>query len=533
MRKKMKRTAALLLASMMALSGCGSDGGKQGENQGQADAGSGEKPEEITVMIWDRGDAAPGTTADDNTMTDWIHDEVLKECNVSVNFLPVVRSDSDNKINVMMAGGTAPDLVYTYSRSLFLDYTSKGGLADLTESVEKYGENIKKYVGDEILDICNIDGHQYGITATSDGFDRNRHTVYIRKDWLDKLGREIPTTKEEFIDALYEFKEKDPGNVGDKLVPWAVSGKIDTDRHFTDFVCSYADPDQWDEKSMTIYEGYLKGLKPGTKEGFRVLNQMYNDGILSPDFAVDTNEDKYKQDLTNGYVGVCVDDGDKPISGDWYDALKSNVPDAEWVAISCFENCEGKYTRPAASRIQKTMMVPKTSEEKADAVVKFLNWIVQPEVAAKISNTPVAEKDENGMYVPLTKEKKYELGYPNTLGDYNLLNRNFYELETKEDVVKSRQISMPYLSEEYLSDNYDTLKKDVYYEPVVKKVLEKEAKYGVNLTKMVIEMEYRVVSAPVDQFDAVYEAEYQKMVEAGLEEVWKEREEYYNSTVGK
>lgn len=551
MKNKGKKLAAMVLALCLAVSvltGCSSKNGSNGSStsgtssessktsQGgssQESSTSSEKPEEITVMIWDRGDAAPGTTAEDNALTDWIKEQVLQECNVSVTFVPVPRSDSDDKINVMMAGGTAPDLVYTYSRSLFMDYASKGGLTDLSSYVDQYGANIKEYVGEEVLDLCNLDGAQYGISATTDGFDRNKHTVYIRKDWLDKLGLDVPQTKEEFINALYAFKENDPGNVGDKLVPWAVSGKADTERHFTNFVFSYADPDQWDDKSMTIYEGYIKAIKPGTKEGYRVLNKLYNDGILSPDFAVDTSEDKYKQDVTNGYAGVCIDDGDKPIGADWYNTLKSNAPDAEWVNICCFENYEGKYTRPASSRLQKTMMVPKTSEDKAAAVVKFLNWIVQPEVAGAIAYTPAAQLDENGRHIPLTKEEKYELGYPNSTGDYNLLNRNFYQMKTKEDVINARLITMPYLSYEYLSENYDVNTKDIYYEPVFKKVLNSVVVYGTNLDKMIVAMQYKVVSAPVEDFDKVYDEEYQKLVEAGLNEVLAEREQYYNETAGK
>lgn len=542
MKKRIKELAALLLTAAMVFTGCGAQGAGQGTVKDETSAAGttgqtaetknnaeGEQAEEITIMIWDRGDAAPNTTADNNALTQWIQEQVLEECNVKVNFMPIPRSDSDNKINVMMAGGTAPDLVYTYSRSLFLDYASKGGLANLSTAVDQYGENIKTYVGDEILDLCNLEGGLYGISATSDGFDRNKHTVYVRKDWLDKLGLDIPATKQEFLDMLYAFQEEDPGNVGDKLVPWAVSGKADTERHFTNFACSYADEDQWDEKSMTIYEGYIKGIKPGTKEGFRVLNQLYNDGIISPDFAVDTSEDKYKQDVTSGFAGVCIDDGDKPIGKDWYETLKSNAPDAEWVVVNCFENYAGEYTRPASSRLQKTMMVPKTSEAKAEAVVKFLNWIVQPEIAGIMAYTPAAELDENGRHIPLTKEEKYALGYPNTTGDYNLLNRNFYQMETKEDVVAARWITMPYLTEEYLAHNYDVCTTEIYYEPVFKKVLDSSVKYETNLNKLVVEMEYKVVSTSVENFDKVYDEEYEKLMQAGLDELLAEREEYYNT----
>ena len=35
--------------------------------------------------------------------------------------------------------------------------------------------------------------------------------AYIRKDWLDELGMEMPTTKEELGEYLYAVKEKNLG----------------------------------------------------------------------------------------------------------------------------------------------------------------------------------------------------------------------------------------------------------------------------------------------------------------------------------
>ena len=50
-----------------------------------------EEPEEITVMIWDRGDAAPGTTIEDNALTTSIQEQVLAATNVKVNYQAVSR----------------------------------------------------------------------------------------------------------------------------------------------------------------------------------------------------------------------------------------------------------------------------------------------------------------------------------------------------------------------------------------------------------------------------------------------------------
>ena len=48
-----------------------------------------------------------------------------------------------------------------------------------------------------------------------------------------------------------------------------------------------------------------------------------------------------------------------------------------------------------------------------------------------------------------------------------------------------------------------------------------------------IECAYKVISAPVDQFDATYETEYNKVLQAGFAQVIEAREAYYNENVAK
>ncbi|WP_277406006.1 hypothetical protein [Lacrimispora xylanisolvens] len=48
-------------------------------------------------MIWDRGDAAPGTTVENNTQTDWVKKQVKEKYNINVEYVSVPRSSSDEK----------------------------------------------------------------------------------------------------------------------------------------------------------------------------------------------------------------------------------------------------------------------------------------------------------------------------------------------------------------------------------------------------------------------------------------------------
>ncbi|MEG0378080.1 MAG: extracellular solute-binding protein, partial [Eubacterium sp.] len=311
MKKKataVKKVITGILASTMVLSGCSGSGtsptaAPPSTTGGmEAQAVTEEAPAELTVMAWDRGDSAPGTTADNNALTKWITAQVLADCNIKVTFVPVPRKTADDKLNVMMAGGSAPDIVFTYTRTLVMDYAEKGGLLELTPYLEQYGTEIQKNLGD-VQHIGYMSNGQYALmqkaATTADGFTKADYGSYIRKDWVDKLGKKLPTNQEELLALLHEFKEKDPGNVGaDKLIPWAMSGLSDGARNFLPFVSSYAET--CDEEHILVYDDRLAAIAPGTKEALQIMNQLYNEGIISKDFPVDTSADKYIQDITNG-----------------------------------------------------------------------------------------------------------------------------------------------------------------------------------------------------------------------------------------
>jgi putative aldouronate transport system substrate-binding protein len=212
-----KSTVAITLAAVM-LAGCG--GGSASSNSGGSGSGSeggsgtgggaAASGEEVTisVMVWDRGNAAPGTTPEDNTLTDYIKQNMKEKCNINVEYVSVPRSSSDDKVNIMMAGGNAPDIIFTYSQNLFNNFAQNGGLADLTAAYEANGENLKKNQG-EIQSMGQYDGKQYAILKQR-GLEMPRHLGFIRKDWLDAMGMEIPKTKEDLAAYLQAVKVLEP-----------------------------------------------------------------------------------------------------------------------------------------------------------------------------------------------------------------------------------------------------------------------------------------------------------------------------------
>jgi len=516
-------TAAMLAAVMLA--GCGSGGTTATTAAAGGAAGAEEKGEEVTirVMIWDRGDAAPGTTVENNALTDWIKAQMKEKYNINVEYVSVPRASSDDKVNIMMTGGNAPDIVFTYSQNLFNSFAQNGGLADLGTAYDTYGGDIEQYLG-EAQEIGLVDGTRYAVMKQR-GIEACRHTAYIRQDWLDALGMERPKTKEELFAYLEAVKEKNPGGVSN-VIPWGMSGKMDTEMHYVNFVGSYVDLST--EKDAYVYSEQYMAVAPGSIDGLRKLNELYNKGLITKDFATDTTEDIFKAQVSSGNVGFLLYDTEKV--WDYISVLTQQEGKDTFVPVSCFDLADGSYRNPFEQRYGMFLMIPKASEAKLDACMKYLNWQADPEVAENIAYTPDHERDELGVPIKATTEVFHASKYPGTPDDYNIVNLGFAFTSDRTAVIGKWNKEQEVWGNLAWFENYYNVRNEGKYRfPVYSNISQEESDYGKNVQDLMIEYVYKVISCPTDSFDATQQAEYGKLVSAGMQKILDARAAYYDS----
>lgn len=490
-------------------------------NAGSSDSGA----QTIHAMILDRGQAAPGTTMENNAMTKFINGQVLKDCGVDVRFTSVSADMHDEKLIVLIASGSAPDIMWTNSRQLFTEVAKRNGLADLGPSIVKYGADIQANNGD-ILPLGMFNGAQYAIPAKQT-FAALTHLGYIRKDWLDALGLPLPKTKEELISDLYAFKEKDPGHLGGDVIPWGMSGTMNSELHYEHFTYSYAETGN--RMNDYLYTQMYKCLRPGAKEGFREMNKLYNDGLISKDFALDTSSDKLNSDIVSGRVGFFMADSFSPF--DMFTSLKAKVPTAEYAAVNCLESPDGQYLSNASPVNGAYLMVPRTSQKKVDACVEYLNWLAKPENQYKVQFSPEYTLNERNYPTAPKTEDLVKEGYPADYSRYSLVSTYFKTNPT--DWALNMAATYPQLGKDFFAGVFTAATSNLYFEPVITDYLPVENKYLMNLQKMMLEFAYTNISAPAAGFDKVYDDGYKKLETAGLDQILAEKEQYYNDKVKK
>lgn len=506
MRKKITRIAALLMATVMLLTGCGANGktSKKGELV------------EITVMVYDRGqEYSAGNSLTDNEFTRWVN-SYMEPQGVHVTYIPVPRSGADNEVNLMLAAGTAPDVIRTYDAQRVATYAMQGGLADLTNYVDQLDADFVKNNKDAI-EWCRIDGVQWALPGVY-SYHGKSHETYIRQDLVEGMGMKMPTTRDELIKVLYAMKEKYPD-----ITPYAFSGKIQ-DTNYTNFLLSYTS--RANERDNYIYEPtFTIVLKPGHKEGLKQLNRFVLDGIIDPNFALDTDSTIYNQAIANGKVGFVMDGSSDCISA----YATAEDPNYHMVEGDFIKDADGSYAVPSQGAFSHYVYVPKTAEGKLDAIFKYLKFLSTEKYAIEVNNGVIgigADLDANGIPVGRSKADRLAAGTSGNPTDNGFMICNFqYE---KDNLVSSFLASHPEVPEDVAVGKYASQYSNYYERAVINTILPSD-QYAPLLQTLIVEFVFKCMNAPEGQFEEVYKKEYQILLDNHLQEVLDERAAWYDA----
>lgn len=282
---------------------------------------------------------------------------------VQYDMLPA--DQPQEKLNLVMASGESYDTVTTLGGSdyqaLFTDYAKKGALTDLTPLIDKYGPNIKAQISEESLNAGKVDGKIYMIPTKTIQYVES--SLLIRQDWLDKLNLKVPTTLDELVHVLKEFKEKDPGGNGSNNIPMTIVG----DKPLIDnIVGAFGMPNFYNDVNGKLTP---RPLDPAYKNYLSFVADLFKQGLLDKEFAV--NKDAtMKEKLTSGKAGVVqLTWAEVPTVAD---TLKKNQPDAKLVFIGPLKGKDGKSGFRMTAGVDRITYIPKSAKNPEDAI-KWIN----------------------------------------------------------------------------------------------------------------------------------------------------------------
>lgn len=146
MRRSLKVISLLMLVMVMGLTACssGSKNGSSGESGGKVD---------LSMTIW-------GSEDEKKIYQERL--DIVKQTYPDINVkLNVVAGDYDQKVQTMIAGGTAPDIMMIAEN--YQAYASKNQIIPLDDMIQANNVNMSERYSDDIANLMKYDGKQFGL----------------------------------------------------------------------------------------------------------------------------------------------------------------------------------------------------------------------------------------------------------------------------------------------------------------------------------------------------------------------------------
>ena len=183
-----------------------------------------------------------------------------------------------------------------------------GVIIRLNDIIDQYAPNLKQILDDHPdwrKQVVTDEGDIYVFPfLRGDPYLLVFQGPIVRKDWLDKLGLEVPTTIDEWHTMLAAFKEKDPAGDG-KTVPFTT---MLYGRPLDSFKLSYAFVGAWGI-TMAYYndKGTVKfgPLQPEFKDFLGTMAQWYKEGLIDPD-SVSMDQKLMDAKVTGNQLGSFI-----------------------------------------------------------------------------------------------------------------------------------------------------------------------------------------------------------------------------------
>ena len=294
--------------------------------------------------------------------------------NIGVDF-NLIQGDGGNytqQLALYVSSGDMPDVVMC-DYSVWRDYALDGAWADLSSYLsEENCPELMTYVGDN-WSYMTMDGEVLGVPSMLDV--PSSHVTFVRQDWLDNLGLEMPTTLDELTEVLRAFTTQDPdGNGEDDTYGMSGAGYSYLSFIMGAFGAS-TEEDYFLNDDGTIT---TNAISEGYREALRYLRDIYAEGLIDPEMFTCTYEQAQGK-WGRGEMGVWPAWWSHASNAYLRFDFENLQPDAEVAAMMPPVGPDGLsgnlYSAPFTQVIGVSYL---SSEEEIAAAVKLLNFQASP-----------------------------------------------------------------------------------------------------------------------------------------------------------
>ena len=270
----------------------------------------GKYPETITYTLGkisggNHSNLPAGDTYEDNGYTRYLK-KMLNIQNKDV-FELEEGNQYEEAVEIAIKDNNLPDIMVVKGQETVQKLAEAGMIEDLTEVYEECTtwriKDMYASYTDALLNSAKYEGRLYGLPDTV--IDHGPTLLWMRKDWLDKLGLAEPATMEEAMNCILEFVNQDAAGNGETIglacTPELVAGSSETYSADGIFSMFHASPRKWvqDAEGEIVYGSVTQECKAALE----YLHTLYTRGVLDKKFLLRTSEN-IEELIKNGKCGA-------------------------------------------------------------------------------------------------------------------------------------------------------------------------------------------------------------------------------------
>ncbi len=315
-------------------------------------------------------------------------DVILKVLNEKFNMdlqLNVIESEYASKLNLQVASGNVPDIMQVTAAQFaeFLDQDLLLPIEDYVDQMPNFMATYPDLLTDETL---RVDGHLYFLSGNRppEGVVKSYYSIWVRQDWLDKLGLSAPTTLEEFQAVAVAFAQQDPdGNGQNDTFGYtgmgAAAGQLNA---LNPLLGAYG----VGMNDYILQDGTLvySATAPEYRDALEWIKGFIDTGAVDPDMMLMDTFDQVREKVYRNQVGMIYMSWAEFVKPPYDQMLAEMTPDAKWVQITPPEGpggvYDGVYNVPGAKNSGRVLSVELAKDpEKLARVLAYLDYIVAGE----------------------------------------------------------------------------------------------------------------------------------------------------------
>ncbi len=311
---------------------------------------------------------------------DWVGYDIIRNelgIDLKLTMLPSSESDQDVKVQAAGAGNALPDL-FQVRRPVLVNLVNQGLVADVTDCFDKMPVRTAQQYDEASKQNTTIDGRIYGFA--SPGMIVRNEGLLVRKDWLDNLGLEVPTTTEEFLEVARAFTFDDPdGNGIDDT--YGYGAFVETDANLKGYPGSRLWPimGAFGVEGLWCFDAPNQGLniyKPEFYDFMVFLKEMCDEGIIDPNW-LSYKKDDFRAAWKQGRFGMMYEQNAAYAAEANYAPFDKNFPDGEWQIIDAITGPEGHAAIGAYDMNYRIYAVSQKAVDagKLDKICELLEWM--------------------------------------------------------------------------------------------------------------------------------------------------------------